>query len=99
MPRGRRAGGGHVMKRCLLGLVVLCVALVAAAPSASAQGISYPGMKVLHFAAGPYTITPGANLILFDGNQVPKPHEDGFMVRVAPNLHYARPNGKCCGGI
>ena len=25
-------------------------------------------------------------------NQVPKPAEDGFMIRAAPNLHYALPN-------
>jgi hypothetical protein len=56
-------------------------------------------MKVLRFAAGPYTITPGANLILLDHNRVPKPHQDGFMVRMEPNLRYALPNGKCCGKI
>jgi hypothetical protein len=56
-------------------------------------------MKVLKFAAGPYTVTPGANLILLDHNHVPKPNVNGFMVRMAPNLRYALPNGKCCGGI
>src|SRR5262249_22628286 len=48
---------------------------------------------------GPYTVTPGANLILTDTRNVPKPDVNGFMIRVAPNLHYALPNGKCCGRI
>jgi hypothetical protein len=89
-----------------LGLMVACAALMCVATAASASpaaasanNVSYPGMQVLNYAAGPYTVTPGANLILFDGAHVPKPHVDGFMVRVAPNLHYAKPNGQCCGGI
>ena len=53
----------------------------------------------MHFAAGPYVVRPGANLILTDMNHVPKPSVDGFMVRMAPNLHYALRNGKCCGAI
>jgi hypothetical protein len=57
------------------------------------------GVEHLHFRAGPYTVTPGANLILLQYNQVPKPAQDGFMVRMAPNLHYARANGQCCGTI
>src|SRR5204863_782734 len=57
------------------------------------------GVQHLHFAAGPYHITPGANLILLDVNHVPKPTEDGFMVRMAPNLHYAMRSGQCCGAI
>ncbi|MBV9915725.1 MAG: hypothetical protein JO153_04415 [Solirubrobacterales bacterium] len=81
------------MKRVVVGAVVL---IALAIPSlASAAG----SVQHLHFHAGPYNITPGANLILLDTNQVPKPHQDGFMVRMAPNLHYALPNGKCCGSI
>jgi hypothetical protein len=53
----------------------------------------------LHFAAGPYLIRPGANLILLDYHHVPKPSQDGFIVRMAPNLRYAQANGHCCGGI
>ena len=49
------------------------------------------GVQHLHFQAGPYPITPGANLILLDTNQVPQAECDGYMVRVAPNLHYALP--------
>jgi hypothetical protein len=90
-----------------MGLVAACLALACLATSASAASIpspassipSYPGMQVLHFAAGPYRITPGANLILLDHNNVPKPRQDGFMVGVQPNLHFALPNGKCCGKI
>jgi len=62
---------------------------------AYAQG----GIEHLHFAAGPYRITPGSNLILLQSNKVPKPSQDGFMIRAAPNLRYAKPDGKCCGKI
>jgi hypothetical protein len=82
-----------------LGLFVVCAALAGLATSASAYTPAYPGMQVLHFAAGPYRVTPGANLILLDGKHVPKPHVNGFMVRMAPNLRYALPNGKCCGKV
>jgi hypothetical protein len=87
------------VKRSLLGLLVACGALAGLAAPAAAYTTAYPGMKVMHFAAGPYRITPGANLILLDANRVPKPHQDGFMVRMAPNLRYALPNGKCCGAV
>jgi hypothetical protein len=66
---------------------------------ASAASAEVPGVEHLQFHAGPYRITPGANLILLDTNQIPKPTEDGYMVRFAPNLHYADANGQCCGGI
>jgi plastocyanin len=70
------------------------------ATAAAATRPSEPaGVQHLHFHAGPYRITPGANLILLDTNKIPKPSEDGYMVRFAPNLHYARANGKCCGSI
>jgi hypothetical protein len=58
-----------------------------------------PGIEHLHFQAGPYLITPGANLILLDSNKVPKPTQDGYMVRMAPNLRYAHANGSCCGAV
>ncbi len=58
-----------------------------------------PASSICTSRAGPYKITPGANLILLDTNQVPKPTEDGYMVRLAPNLHYAKPDGNCCGAI
>jgi hypothetical protein len=71
--------------------VVIVVGLLAAfAGSASAAS----GVEHLHFRAGPYTVTPGANLILVDRHSVPKPTQDGYMVRMAPNLHYALPHGK-----
>jgi hypothetical protein len=53
----------------------------------------------LSFAAGPYLVTPGANLILAQYNKVPKPTVNGFMIRMQPNLVYALPNGKCCGKV
>ena len=72
----------------LCGLALLCSPAFAAT-----------GMEHLRFHAGPYLITPGANLILLQANQVPKPAEDGYMVRMAPNLRYANADGTCCGSI
>jgi hypothetical protein len=88
-----------VLKRGLIGVLVGCAAFACSTAPALAYTVKYPGMEQLHFAAGPYRVTPGANLILLDYNHVPKPHQDGFMVRMAPNLTYARPDGKCCGKV
>jgi hypothetical protein len=77
------------------GLVVAAIALFLTPAFASAS----TGVEHLHYSAGPYLVTPGANLILLDKSRVPKPAQDGYMVRMAPNLHYARPDGKCCGTI
>ncbi len=81
------------MKRAIVGAVVAAV-LTCAAPALASSGVEY-----LHFHAGPYKISPGANLILLQTNKVPKPNQDGYIVRMAPNLHYALPNGKCCGAV
>ncbi len=83
------------MKRIFV-CVVAVACLVAAAP-AMAAGPS--GVEHLHYSAGPYTITPGANLIFLTHKGVPKPTEDGYMIKMAPNLRYALPNGKCCGKV
>jgi hypothetical protein len=84
------------LRRAVIGAIAAAVAaLMGAAPALAASN----GVEHLHFAAGPYLVRPGANLILTDLNEVPKPTVDGFMTRVAPNLHYALPNGKCCGTI
>jgi hypothetical protein len=85
------------LKRAIVGLLVAAAAIVVVASPAEAATSS--GVEHLHYAAGPYTVTPGANLILTDIHGVPKPTQNGFMIRVAPNLHYALPNGKCCGKI
>ena len=67
------------MRRAVVGVVILVVAALAgAAPAMGASGVEH-----LHFAAGPYTVTPGANAILTDLNEVPKPLVNGFMTRVA----------------
>jgi len=75
------------------------VAALAALLLIPALAAAQDGVEHLHFAAGPYRITPGANLILLQYNQVPKPTQDGFMIRAAPNLRYAKPDGTCCGKI
>ena len=61
-------------------------ALPASASAAAANGVEH-----LHFAAGPYKVIPGANLILDQFNDVPKPKVNGFMIRMQPNLVYALP--------
>jgi len=96
---GKASREGAAVKRICLGMVIACAALACGAQSAFAYTVSYPGMQVLHFNAGPYSVHPGANLILLDSNHVPKPNQDGYMVRFVPNLRYALPNGKCCGRI
>jgi hypothetical protein len=58
-----------------------------------------PGVQELNYAAGPYHVIPGANLILDQYLKVPKPSVDGYMIRMQPNLVYALPNGKCCGNV
>jgi hypothetical protein len=87
------------MRRAIVGAVA--AALVALAWSAAPAAARAPSccVKHLHFHAGPYIVSPGANLILLQYNRVPKPSEDGYMIRVAPNLRYAKPNGKCCGTV
>jgi hypothetical protein len=85
------------MKRRGLGAVIGAMLAVACVPGVAMADQS--GVEHLHYAAGPYHITPGANLILFDYKHVPKPHVNGFMVRMAPNLVYARPDGTCCGKV
>ena len=87
------------MRRVCVGIVAACAALAWVTSSAAAYSVSYPGMETLHFNAGPYSVHPGANLILVDSQHVPKPTQDGYMVRFVPNLRYALPNGKCCGKI
>jgi hypothetical protein len=83
------------VKRAIVVMAVLVASLAClASPAAASTDVEH-----LHFQAGPYKITPGANLILLDYRHVPKPSGNGFMVRMAPNLHYGRPDGSCCGRI
>jgi len=84
----------------LAAVAALCaLPSIAGASMAKVASVSPNGIETFHFAAGPYTVTPGANLILTQANHVPKPNQNGFMIRFAPNLHYMLPNGKCCGKI
>ena len=90
------------MKRALLATVV---AAVAAFSAMSAPALASPTpccVQHLHFAAGPYLVRSGANSIFVDYNTVPKPKVDGYMIRMAPNLHYALGSPghfHCCGPI
>lgn len=45
-----------------------------------------PGATRIRFAYGPIEITPGQNNIAFSQDAVPKPDDDGWIVRIAPNL-------------
>lgn len=86
------------MKRVWLGTLV--AALIAlggmATPALAAKHLCC--VQHLHFAAGPYKVKPGSNGIFLDWN-VPKPTANGYMIRMIPNLRYAKSNGKCCGGL
>ncbi len=64
----------------------MLVAAVVVLLPAMAAAASSTGIEHLKFAAGPYKVIPGANLILTQYNKVPKPNVDGFMIRMAPNL-------------
>ena len=83
------------MRRAVIGAVIVAMfALVGAAPAFAAGGVRAPEVR-----RRPLPVRPGANLILTDLGEIPKPMVNGFMTRVAPNLHYAKANGKCCGAI
>jgi hypothetical protein len=86
------------LRKRVLGACVLAAAMLFVLPSLAAAANS-SGIEHLKYSAGPYTVTPGANLILTQYNKVPKPKVDGFMIRMSPNLRYALPNGKCCGKV
>jgi hypothetical protein len=85
-----------MIKWSMLGVAALIACAFACSPAVAGAAT---GVEHLHFQAGPYLVTPGANLILLDSNKVPKPTQDGYMIRMAPNLHYARANGSCCGAV
>src|SRR5437588_2364910 len=89
--------GGSLRRAVIAGTIILALGMLPWLPSPAAASSS--GIEQLHFAAGPYEVTPGANLILTQYNKVPKPKQNGFMIRMVPNLRYARPNGKCCGKV
>src|ERR1700735_142433 len=96
MYRWERPKRKGLVRRAVLGTVLGIAAALAIAPAAFA---SSDGIEHLNFAAGPYHVIPGANLILDQYNHVPKPNVDGFMIQMKPNLYYALPNGKCCGAV
>src|SRR5437588_10909707 len=84
--------GGSLRRAVIAGAMFLVPGMLPWLPSAAAASSS--GIEQLHFAAGPYEVTPGANLILTQYNKVPKPKQNGFMIRMVPNLRYALPHGK-----
>jgi hypothetical protein len=84
------------LKRAVISTIVVVVTALA---FGSASAFAAGGVEHLHFHAGPYLVTPGSNLILVDTNKVPKPNQDGYMIRMAPNLRYAQAGGKCCGAV
>lgn len=77
----------------------MALSAFAAVPTCAAADTSSSQIEHFNFAAGPYHVGPGANLILDQITKVPKPHVDGFMIAVRPNLVYALPNGQCCGKV
>ena len=75
------------------GVLVACAAISRTFLSDRARRygseLSGRGAPALQHRAIPWS-TPGANLILVDYNKVPKPSQDGYLVRMAPNLRYAK---------
>jgi plastocyanin len=67
-------------------------ATTTAAPTTTtvaAEDVNGPaGTQRLHFEYGPITIQPGQNSIELSNRDVPKPTEDGWILRIAPNLRY-----------
>jgi len=59
-------------------------ALAVGMPTASAGSTS--GIQHLHFRFGPVEVKPGQNNITYSEGQIPKPKEDGWIVRIAPNI-------------
>jgi hypothetical protein len=80
-------------------VAALCALAISPALASAAAATDANGIEHFDFAAGPYKVIPGANLILDQLTGVPKPHVDGFMIRMRPNLVYALPNGRCCGRV
>jgi hypothetical protein len=78
---------------------VAAIVTLAALPAIASASATTAGVEHLNYAAGPYSVIPGANLILTQTNGIPKPNVDGFLIRMAPDLRYALPNGKCCGKV
>jgi hypothetical protein len=76
-----------VLKRVSICLAMLAAFALLAGPAAAA---SPKGVEHLHFRFGPLNIRPGSNLIL-GGYATPaeKPSEDGYIIRMAPNLKTA----------
>src|SRR5947208_3601857 len=91
LARARPICDSRAMSR-LLAACAAVVALLVAAPLASAQGTTWDGVKGvqhLHFATGPIDVKPGQNSISNVG--VPadeKPKVDGYIVRARPDLTY-----------
>ena len=79
--------GSNVLKRFCIAVLALAALAVVAQPAAAA---SPKGVQHLHFRFGPLHIKPGSNLIL-GGYATPaeKPAEDGYIIRLAPNLKTA----------
>ncbi len=50
------------------------------------------GTMRMHYTFGPIAIEPGQNNITFSKGQIPQPREDGWILRIAPNL--VRKDGK-----
>ena len=80
-----------------VGFVLACLLSVQPAVAGSPA----PSIQHMHLASGPYSIIPGANLDLlnYKGSDIPRPTQDGYIIKMTPNLRYAKPDGTCCGAI
>jgi hypothetical protein len=86
-----------VVKRGLWALLVVLGVIVSMAGTAAAAAPSYPGVEHLHFNAGPYRVTPGANLILLDANDVLKPSRTDTWCGWRPTCATPGPTARAVG--
>jgi plastocyanin len=77
------------MRRAFVTILLACVAFAGVADVALADKAPPRGTKRYKLRAGPYTVNPGANLILLDARKggLPRPPGDGYITRILPNLH------------
>ncbi len=87
MMGGTRARG-FAHRSFVIPILAVAAAFAASGTAASSAhaASAKDGVKHLHFKFGPVQIQPGQNKVLYTRDAVPKPKEDGYVVRIAPNI-------------
>ena len=90
----RGAGEDRLRRAVICAVIGVATALTLSAPAFASGGVEH-----LHFAAGPVPGHPRREPDPARPKNVPKPNVDGYMVRMAPNLHYASPTASAAARI